>query len=170
MDPIEFQLLLLEENALRETRTRDPRARKRMRAGEICSSCRRPLPKPHTPVFKRCASCAGKHHVRITFFHFDGWHCRFFTEHWQPLPRRITFRDAASIKETARRGDGLTDDAMEKSLDRQFKLGRGGIMLRLTDEQFRAIGGVPPPDRVTADKSGAKEDISSEAGFSPNLS
>jgi hypothetical protein len=41
-------------------------------------------------------------------------------------------------------------------------------MLRLTDEQFRAIGGVPAAAPVAADKTGAGEDISLGARFSPN--
>lgn len=78
----------------------------------------------------------------MTFFRFHGWHCSFYTERWQRLPKRLTFRDAASIWETARRGNGLIDDADRERLELGIELGRGGIMLRLTDEQFRAIGSV----------------------------
>lgn len=168
MDPIEHVLLRQEELAFRETRTQDPRARKRMQAGEICNSCRRPLPRPHAPVSKRCAGCAGRHHVRLTFSFFNGWHCRFFTERWQLLPNRLIFRNEASIKETARRGDGLIDDEVSRALDRQIKLRRGGLMLRLTDEQFRAIGGVPEADPVAVEKTGVAEDLAPESRFSPN--
>lgn len=160
MDPVEFQMLRQEEFAYRETRNWDPVARRRMRSGEICSSCRRPLPQPHTPECKRCASCSGRHHVRMTFFLFHEWHCRFYTERWQPLPKRLIFRNEASIKETARRGGGLIDDEVDKALDRQFKLGCGGLMLRLTDKQFQAIGGVLPAAPVAVDKICAGEDIS----------
>ena len=144
MNAVEFQLLRLEDIAYRETRIWDGLARKRMQAGEICNSCRRPLPQPHTPISKRCASCSGRHHVRMTFSLSHGWHCRFFTERWQLLPKRLIFRNEASIREIARRGDGLIDDAVREALDRSIKIGKGGIMLRLTDEQFQEIGGAMP--------------------------
>jgi LSD1 subclass zinc finger protein len=141
MDEIEIQLLVLEESACRHARRWDAVAGRKMRSGEICSSCRRPLPQPHTPERKRCDSCAGKHHVRMTFFCHRGWHCHFFTERWQQLPKRFLFQEAASVRETARRGDGLVDDEVRRALDLSLKIGKGGVMLRLTDEQFQAIGG-----------------------------
>lgn len=171
MDAIELQLLILEHNACAHARRWDRIAGKRMRAGEICSSCRSPLPQPHTPECKRCSSCARRHHVRMTFFHFHEWHCRFYTERWQPLPRRLAFRNAASIVETARRGNGLIEGAVIAALDRCLKLGRGGIMLRLSDEQFQAIGGVLPATPDATDNNGAgKEDIAPEAGSSSRRS
>jgi hypothetical protein len=106
------------------------------------------------------------------FFFFDGWHCRFFTERWQLLPKRLIFRDAASIMETARRGDGLIDNEVTKALDRSIKIGKGGIMLRLSNEQFLAIAGVLLPSAApnVAGKTGSgAENISPEIGSSPNL-
>ncbi len=151
MNAVELQMLITEHNTCAHARTWDPITRKRMRAGEICSSCRRPLPQPHTPDCKRCGSCSGRHHVHMTFFHLHEWHCRFFTECWQPLPKRLIFREAASIRETARRGDGLVDEEATKALDRLIKIGRGGIMLRLTDEQFQTIGGILPSATLSAE-------------------
>jgi hypothetical protein len=81
----------------------------------------------------------------MTFHHFHGWHCRFFSKSWKIFPKRIIFRDSASIWETARRGNGLIDAAARECLQMAIELGRGGIMLRLTNEQFQAIGGVLPP-------------------------
>jgi len=145
------------------------KAHRKMGAGEICTSCKCPLPEPHTSGPKRCASCAGKHHVRMSFYRSYGWNCSFYSERWQRLPKRLVFRQAASIWETAKRGNGLIDDAARKRLELLIEVGRGGIMLRLTDEQFRAIGGVPPAAPSMADKIGAEaENISSETGFSPN--
>lgn len=165
---VELQMLIMEHNACAHARIWDPLVRKRMRAGQICSSCRRPLPQPHTSESKRCALCAGSHHIRMTFFYFGGWHCRFFTERWQSLPKCLNFRKDTSVIETAARGNGLIEDGARAALERSLKIGRGGLMLRLSDEQFRAIAGVPRPDPGAADKTGEGEDILPQAGFSPN--
>ena len=105
------------------------------------------MPPPHTPECKRCALCDGSHHIRMTFFYLGGWHCQFYTERWRPLPKRLNFRKAASVIETAERGNGLIEDGARAALERSLKIGRGGLMLRLSDTQFKAI---------------------SEAGSSPN--
>lgn len=165
---VEPQMLIMEHNACAHGRIWDPLIRKRMIASEICSSCRRPLPLPHTPECKRCALCAGSHHVRMTFFYLGGWHCQFYTERWQPLPRRLKFRKDASVIETAARGNGLIEDGVRAALERSLKIGRGGLLLRLSDEQFGAIAGVQPPAQRAADKTGAGKDIPPQAGFSPN--
>lgn len=161
MDAVEIELLKLEDFAYHQVRNWDRGAAKKMCAGEICSSCRRPLPLPHTPVSKRCALCAGSHHVRMTFFYFGGWHCRFYSERWQPLPKRLTFRKDASVVETAARGNGLIEDGVGAALERSMRIGRGGIMLRLSDDQFTAIGGVLPASPSLADKTGAGTEDSS---------
>jgi hypothetical protein len=106
----------------------------------------------------------------MTFHRWDGWHCRFYTEHWRPLPKRVTFRDEASIVETARRGNGLIDGATRDALERSIKIGRGGIMLRLNDEQFQSISGVRPANQDAANNAGADaENISLDAQLSPRL-
>jgi len=159
---VELQMLIMEHNACAHARLWDPITRQKMRSGQICSSCRRPLPQPHTSESKRCALCAGSHHVQMTFFYFGGWHCRFFTERWQPLPKRLKFRNDASVIETAARGNGLIEDGARAALERSLKIGKGGLMLRLSDTQFKVIA-VPG----AADKAGVREDIPSEAGSSP---
>jgi hypothetical protein len=166
---VELQMLIMEHNACAHERRWDRVAAKKMRAGEICSSCRRPLPPPHTPECKRCALCAGSHHVRMTFFYLGGWHCQFYTERWRPLPKRLKFRKAASVIETAVRGNGLIEDGARAALERSLKIGRGGLILRLSDTQFKVIADAPPPAPGAADdKAGTTEDIPSEAGSSPD--
>lgn len=168
INEVELQMLIMEHNACTHARLRDPFARKRMRAGEICSSCRRPLPLPHTPECKRCALCAGSHHVRMTFFYLGGWHCQFYSERWRPLPKRLKFRKAASVIETAARGNGLIEDEARAALERSLKIGRGGLMLRLSDEQFRSVAGIPAAAGAADKIRAGAEDISAETGFSPN--
>ena len=161
MKSVELQLLIMEQNAFRHAMKWDPIAWQKMRSGQICSSCRRPLPQPHTPECKRCENCIVRHHVRMTFRRWDGWQCRFYTEYWRPLPKRVTFRNEASIVETARRGNGLIDGATRDALERAIKIGRGGIVLRLDDEQFQAIGGVPAAIRNAPDNLDAEAEDTS---------
>jgi hypothetical protein len=142
MDERTLRILLHSEIFLaRATSNEVRKGHRKMRAGEICSSCKALMPEPHTPGRKRCANCAQKHHVHMVFYFFGGWRCRFATERWQPLQKRVTFRDSASIWEAARRGNALIDDAAREGLELDLEFGRGGILLRLTDEQFRALGG-----------------------------
>ena len=109
--------------------------------GRICSSCRVPLPQPHAPGAKQCEQCVGKHLVYLEFSRCFGWHCRFW-EGRRRLPKRLTFRDPARIRETALRGNARSDKAARDALDLAIEIGRGGVRLRLTDEQYRALGGV----------------------------
>jgi hypothetical protein len=161
MKAIELQLLIAEHNACAYAWKWDPIAWQKMRSGQICSSCRRPLPQPHTRECKRCENCARRHRVRMTFRRWGGWHCRFYTEHWRPLPKRLTFRDEASIVETARRGNALIDGAIRDALERSIKIGSGGIMLRLNDEQFQSIGGVQLANQDAANNAGAEAENNS---------
>ena len=58
MNEVELQMLIMEHNACAHARLWDPIARQKMRSGQICSSCRRPLPQPHTPESVSAFSCA----------------------------------------------------------------------------------------------------------------
>jgi hypothetical protein len=58
----------------------------------------------------------------------------------------------------------LVDGETREALERAIKLGRGGIVLRLNDEQFQAIVGVPSATRNAPDNPDAEaEDISPDA-------
>lgn len=115
-------------------------AKRKRRAGTICSSCNNPLPQPHKPGLKRCTECAGRHLVHLSFVHSGAWHCFFRSDVQRvPLPRQLIFRDAAKIYEIARRGNGLSDDSARRWLDCCIRIGRGNILLRLSNEQYRAV-------------------------------
>ncbi len=116
-------------------------ASRQIRAGKICCSCQAPLPQPHVPGRKQCEQCVGKHLVYMEFFRSFGWHCRFW-EGRRRLPKRLIFRDSAYIRETAERGNAWNDKATREALDTAILIGKGGIWLRLTDEQYRALDGI----------------------------
>lgn len=113
-----------------------------MRAGRICSSCKGPLPKPHVPGLKRCAFCANKHLVFMYFRRRFGWHCAFRDEARKKLPREFTFNSSATVRELAKRGYGLVHEWDREGFEVGLDIGKGGIWLRLTDEQYLALGGV----------------------------
>ena len=116
-------------------------ASRRMHAGKICSACKSVLPAPHTPGLKRCEFCRDKHLVYMHFSRCFGWRCRFRTEARERLPRELTFRSAETLRELARRGNCVTDRWDREGFELGLEVGRGGIWLRLNDEQYRALGG-----------------------------
>ncbi len=113
-----------------------------MRAGRICSVCKSELPAPHTPGPKRCASCADSHLVFMYFRQRNGWHCTFTNAARKKLPREFTFNSPATVRGLAQRGNGLVHKWDREEFEVGLDLGRGGVWLRLTDEQYLALGGV----------------------------
>ena len=78
----------------------------------------------------------------MTFRECYGWRCRFWTEDWKKLPAELIFTDSAKVREVARRGNGLIDKWDRDGLELDLEIGRGGVWLRLNDEQYLALGGV----------------------------
>lgn len=117
-------------------------AARKARVGKICRSCKSALPLPHTPGPKRCGFCADKHLVYMYFRYCSTWHCCFRTEDRKKLPRAVTFANAVSVREMVRRGHGLIDKWDREGFELDLEIGRGGVWLRLSDDQFRALGGV----------------------------
>lgn len=115
---------------------------RKMRAGEICRSCKSPLPLPHSRTLKCCGFCAGKHLVFMYFRRSSDWHCAFRTDARKKLPREFTFNSSAVVRELARRGNGLINNWDRDGFELDLELGKGGIWLRLSDEQYLALGGV----------------------------
>jgi hypothetical protein len=83
---------------------------------------------------------AGKHRVYMTFFLRYGWQCQFLEEDLKtPLPRRLTFREPDKIRELVERGGGVKDLAERQALDHAIEIGRGGVHLSLTEEQYEKL-------------------------------
>jgi hypothetical protein len=76
------------------------------------------------------------------FRRFSGWHCSFRNEARKKLPRELTFKHAETLVELVRRGNGLIDKWDQEGFELDLVIGRGGVWLRLSDEQYRALGGV----------------------------
>ena len=57
-------------------------------------------------------------------------------------PEATDIQQCAKLREMIECGNGLIDAYERDGLDIAIDTGRGGILLRLTDEQFQALGGV----------------------------
>ena len=112
------------------------------RAGRICSSCKAPLPPPHTSGEKLCEHCrlpTKIHRIFMSFiFHEGGWRCLFWEEDLKThTPRVVTFREPGKIHETAVRGH--CDHESRQALDLAIESGQGSLWLNLSDEQILAL-------------------------------
>lgn len=91
---------------------------RQIRSGQICAVCRSSLPVPQTVGEQLCARCRS---VKT------------------PLPRRVTVGSHEKVREMARRGGAaMSLDALQ-AVDHGIEIGRGGIWLELTDDQYRRL-------------------------------
>jgi hypothetical protein len=69
-----------------------------------------------------------------------GWYCQFLESDLKtPLPRKLTFQTAEKVEELIRRGGGMTDLAAKQAVEHGIEMGRGGVYLKLTGEQYRKL-------------------------------
>jgi hypothetical protein len=81
------------------------------------------------------------HRVYMTFFQREGWYVQFLEADLKTsLPRKLTFSGPEKIRELARRGEAWGDSESRQVLEHAIENGRGGCYLRLTPEQYRALG------------------------------
>jgi hypothetical protein len=108
-------------------------------SGKICGICRRHLPPPHTPGEKRCDKCS-RHRVYMSFMLRETWFCQFLEEDLRtPLPRKVELRDAQQICEMAERGGCDLNLEARQAFDHAIEIGRGGVWLELTGEQYEKL-------------------------------
>lgn len=70
----------------------------------------------------------------------DGWSIQFLESDLKtPLPRKLQFRDAAKVREMYDRFAEDKSLADRASLEHGIEMGRGGIFLRLTSEQYQKL-------------------------------
>jgi hypothetical protein len=113
-------------------------------AGQICYECKAPLPAPHDPGERLCARCeeahAPKRRVYMSFMERKGWLCQFIEPDLQTaLPRKLRFADVEMVRELAKRGEGLPDLESAAALEHGIEIGRGGVWLNLTPEQYARL-------------------------------
>lgn len=116
----------------------------RMRlSGEICCSCSNRLTPPHTGRETYCDKC--KPSQKVVYAAFErrsGWHVVFFDSYSQRrLGRELLLQDDERVYELAERGHALRDLADKQALEAAIRGGKGGLFLRLTNEQYRKLEG-----------------------------
>jgi hypothetical protein len=74
------------------------------------------------------------------FFLRSGWQVQFLEPDLKtPLPRKLTFSDPEKIRELARRGEAWGTSEARQMLEYAIDVGRGGVYLRLTPEQYAKL-------------------------------
>jgi hypothetical protein len=69
-----------------------------------------------------------------------GWYCQFLESDLKtPLPRKFTFQTLEKVEELIRRGGGMKDLAEKQAVAHGLDMGRGGVYLSLTEDQYRAL-------------------------------
>ena len=56
-----------------------------------------------------------------------------------PLPLKLTFENEDKIRKTVERGGGLSNLEARSMLDHGIEIGRGGVWLEMTEEQYRKL-------------------------------
>jgi hypothetical protein len=75
----------------------------------------------------------------MAFEHRGAWHITFTEDGRSPAIRTLIFQDSAKIVEIARRGGHPMNLEGRQALDFGINNGRGGVMLKLTPEQFAKL-------------------------------
>ena len=84
-----------------------------------------------------------RHRVYMTFQCRYGWHCQFLKADLKtPLPRRLHFTSPDKIIELVQRGGGFTDQDSRIAINQGIEMGRGGVFLNLTAEQYAKLGSI----------------------------
>jgi len=80
------------------------------------------------------------HRVYVSFQDRHGWQCQFLEADLKtPLPKRLHFTSSDKVVELVERGGGITDQESRLMLEQGISMGRGGVFLRLTEEQYATL-------------------------------
>jgi len=87
-----------------------------------------------------CMNPNDRHRVYMSFMDRHGWQCQFLEADLQsPLPKRLHFSSPDKIIELVERGGGLRDPESRLMLEQGISMGRGGVFLSLTEEQYERL-------------------------------
>jgi len=70
----------------------------------------------------------------------NGWHGQFLEQDLKtPLPKKLCFASLGKVVELVERGGGLSNLESRQALDQAIEIGRGGVFLSLTGEQYSKL-------------------------------
>ena len=70
----------------------------------------------------------------------NGWHCQFLEEDLKTsLSKKLAFLSQDMMIELARRGGAVLNLETEQAIRHGIEIGRGGVWLNLTEEQYRKL-------------------------------
>jgi hypothetical protein len=76
----------------------------------------------------------------MSFQDRQGWQCQFMEADLKtPLPKRLHFASSDKVVELLERAGGFTDLLSRLMLNKGISMGRGGIFLKLTEEQYSKL-------------------------------
>ena len=74
------------------------------------------------------------------FMQREKWACEFMEPDLKThLPKRVSFADPGKIYEMAERAGGFNNLESKQALDHAIEIGRGGIWLDLSEEQYQKL-------------------------------
>ena len=78
--------------------------------------------------------------VYMSFQSRNGWHCQFLEPDLKTsLPRKLHFSSSDKIIELVERAGGFPNLESRQALDHGIEIGRGGVFLELTKEQYSKL-------------------------------
>jgi len=81
-----------------------------------------------------------RHRVYMSFMDRMGWQVQFLEADLKtPLPRKLHFTSSDKIIGLVERGGGLSNLESRQALDHAIEIGRGGVFLSLTEEQYAKL-------------------------------
>jgi hypothetical protein len=107
-----------------------------------------PHPKHITTALFRCLFAynhgmpdqPARHRVYMFFQDRKGWHCQFLEEDLKtPLTRKLRFASPNKIVELVQRAGGFPDQESRHAFNHGIEIGRGGVFLNLTEEQYAKL-------------------------------
>jgi hypothetical protein len=82
----------------------------------------------------------GPHRVYMSFQDRHGWQVQFLEQDLKtPLPKKLHFALADKLIALVEHGGGFKDQEARMMLDQGIAMGRGGVFLSLTDEQYAKL-------------------------------
>jgi hypothetical protein len=92
------------------------------------------------PPVSAYSSPVAIHRVYMFYMQHRGWYCQFLEEDPKAsLPRKFTFATSDKVVELVERAGGVKNTETRQALEYGINIGRGGVFLNLTGEQYSKL-------------------------------